>query len=247
MTEADDQYSLSAIRMVVAAVNKRAELLEQPQVSGPRTKNAMKTASIATRDRGRGPVKGLDWKDVQRVCAKAEADGTIAGLRDSAIIQLMSDCLLRVSEVVAVNVGDVSNVLKIRRSKTDQLGKGAVISIGEPTLYTINEYRERADIHRGALFRGILHGDHVTKQRLHPDSVRRIIKERCKDVRGLEGRISGHSLRVGSAVSLAQAGAGIPDMQTVGRWKSSDMPAYYARDIEAENDAIARYKYGKGK
>ena len=68
-----------------------------------------------------------------------------------------------------------------------------------------------------------------------------------KDVRGLEGRISGHSLRVGSAVSLAQADAGVPEMQIVGQWKSSDMPAYYARDIEAENDAIARYKYGKGR
>ena len=28
--------------------------------------------------------------------------------------------------------------------------------------------------------------------------------------------------------------------------QSEDMPAYYARDIEAEHDAIARYKYGKG-
>ena len=32
--------------------------------------------------------------------------------------------------------------------------------------------------------------------------------------------ISGHSLRVGSAISLAQAGATVVDMQNAGRWKS---------------------------
>ena len=35
----------------------------------------------------------------------------------------------------------------------------------------------------------------------------------------IEGSISGHSLRIGAAISLAQAGAGIPDMEGVGRWK----------------------------
>ena len=39
---------------------------------------------------------------------------------------------------------------------------------------------------------------------------------------GVEGFISGHSLRVGSAVSLAQAGASVVDMQTAGRWAGSE-------------------------
>ena len=229
MCESENQYSLSTIRIVVAAVNKRSQLLNQPQVSGPRTKTALETASVATRERGMGQVKGLEWQDVQRICAVAEADGTIAGLRDSAMIQLMSDCLLRVSEVVAVNIEDVGKVLTIWQSKTDQQGKGAVVSIGIPTLATINEYRVRASIDRGALFRRIRRGDVVTTERLTPDSVRRIIKKWAGEARIPKARYSGHSLRVGSAISLAQAGAGIPEMQQVGRWKSKDMPAYYAR------------------
>ena len=104
--ESENQYSLSAIRIIVAAVNKRAQLLNQPKVSGPRIKTVLETASITTCERRCGQIKGLEWQDVQRLCAVAEADGTIAGLRNSAMIQLMSDCLLRVSEVVAVNVGD---------------------------------------------------------------------------------------------------------------------------------------------
>lgn len=57
----------------------------------------------------------------------------------------------------------------------------------------------------------------------------------------------GHSLRVGSAVSLAQAGASVVDMQVAGRWKSSQMPAHYARAEIAERGAIARYKRKAGK
>ena len=51
---------------------------------------------------------------------------------------------------------------------------------------------------------------------------------------GVGGFISEHSLRVGSAVSLAQAGASVVDMQTAGRWKDAKMPAYYARGELAE-------------
>ena len=54
-------------------------------------------------------------------------------------------------------------------------------------------------------------GDHVTGERLTDVSARRIIKARSQDA-GVEGFISGHSLRVGSAVSLAQAGASVVDM-----------------------------------
>ena len=62
---------------------------------------------------------------------------------------------------------------------------------------------------------------------------------------GVEGFISGHSLRVGSAVSLAQACASVVDTQVAERWKSSQMPAYYAKAELAERGAIARFKDGK--
>ena len=48
-------------------------------------------------ERGRGQVDGLNWKDVERVCSFAEASKTLAGLRDFAMMNLMSDCLLRIS------------------------------------------------------------------------------------------------------------------------------------------------------
>ena len=59
------------------------------------------------------------------------------------------------------------------------------------------------------------------------DGARTAITQRAKQA-GIEDSISGHSLRIGSAISLGQAGAGIPDMQVVGRWKNSNMPVRYA-------------------
>ena len=112
------------------------------------------------------------------------------------------------------------------------------------TRNVLNQYRERDGITRGALFRHIRRGDHIQSNRLTPHSARRIIKKRAADA-GVEGFISGHSLRVGSAVSLAQAGATVVDMQVAGRWKSSQMPAHYAKAELAERGAIARFKDGK--
>ena len=156
----------------------------------------------------------------------------------AALIRLMSDCLLRISEAVAVNVGDLyKNTLRIKSSKTDQEGRGEVL---------IDRYCTKAEIQSGALFRHIRRGDHVQSGRLTTVSARRIIQARAKAA-GVEGFISGHSLRVGSAVSLAQAGASVVDMQNAGRWKSPQMPAHYAKAELAERGAVARFFFGKGK
>ena len=52
------------------------------------------------------------------------------GLRDAALLAVMSDGLLRVSEAAALEAADLevegANTLTIRRSKTDQEGAGAV-------------------------------------------------------------------------------------------------------------------------
>ena len=198
------------------------------------------------KDRGRGQVEGLTWADVERVCAFAEMDKSIAGLRDSALIRLMSDCLLRVSEAVAVDVEDLKDkTLIVKSSKTDQEGVGDTLYVTSDTRRIINRYRAKAGIEGGALFRRVVRGDHVQAGRLTARSARRQITY-WAELAGVEGFISGHSLRVGSAVSLAQAGASVVDMQVAGRWKSSTMPAHYAKAELAERGAIARFKEKRG-
>ena len=102
------------------------------------------------KERGKGQVDGVEREDMLRVVTLAEADKTIAGLRDAALIRLMSDCLLRISEAVAVNVEDIQkSTLRIKSSKTDQEGRGEVLYVGGPTLKLIDRYCTRAEIQSG--------------------------------------------------------------------------------------------------
>ena len=160
----------------------------------------------------------------------------------------MSDCLLRISEAVAVDVEDIrDSALRIRQSKTNPGTAGipdVTLYIGDPTREAIKRYCEAAGITEGPLFRWIRRGDNIASTRLTIDGVRKIIQRRAREA-GVEGKISGHSLRIGSAVSLAQAGASVVNMQVAGRWKSPQMPAHYARAELIEQGAIARFKYGK--
>jgi len=233
--------SPATISQAVAAVRWVAKN-NGVEIVGEVTQRTLAGIRREGKDRGRGQVDGLNWSDVERVCAFAEMDSSVAGLRDSALIRLMSDCLLRVSEAVAVNVEDLKEkTLLVSKSKTDQEGVGEMLYVTSDTRRCINRYLKRAGIEGGALFRSVRRGDHIQTGRLSSRSARRQIQY-WAELAGVEGFISGHSLRVGSAVSLAQAGASVVDMQTAGRWKSSQMPAHYAKAQLAERGAIARFK-----
>ena len=238
--------SPATISQAVAAVKWQAKN-NGIEIVGPRTTRTLDGIRRAGKDRGRGQVDGVEREDMLRIVAFAESEKSIVGLRDAALIRLMSDCLLRISEAVAVNVEDMKDkTLLVRSSKTDQEGRGEALYVGDSTLKLIDRYCTSADIQSGSLFRRIRRGDHVTGGRLTDVSARRIIKARSKAA-GVDGFISGHSLRVGSAVSLAQAGASVVDMQTAGRWKSPTMPAHYAKSELAARGAVARFFYGKGR
>ena len=237
--------SPSTISQVVAAVKWQLKREGGRDFAMPLTNATLAGIRRDGKTRGRGQVDGLIWQDVERVCIQAETEGTLAAWRDSAMIRLMSDCLLRISEVVAVDVEDLGDrTLTVHTSKSDQEGRGDSLYVCDRTRTIMAKYLEGSGIQSGALFRQIRRGGHIQQNRLHDHSARRIIQKRALDA-GVEGFISGHSLRVGSAMSLASAGATVVDMQVAGRWKSSQMPAHYAKAELAERGAIARFKDGK--
>ena len=205
------------------------------------------------RGRGRGQRNGLTWREVEKICAVQEADGTLRGLRNSAILRVMSDGLLRISEVTELRIDDLQDsTLRIRFSKTDQEGQGEHLYLCEDTRKIVAEWLKRSELSEGYLFRRMTaRGDNLyinkdtdEPSKLTDDGVRKIIKS-CAARVGLVEKVSGHSARIGSAVSLAQAGASLVDIQTAGRWKDPGMPAHYARAQFAERGAIARFKDGK--
>lgn len=205
------------------------------------------------RDRGRGQRNGLTWREVEKICAVQEADGSLRGMRNSAILRVMSDGLLRISELTELHIDDLEdNTLRIRFSKTDQEGEGEYLYLCEDTRLIVQKWLEGSGLTEGYLFRRMTaRGDnlYVNKDTGEPfslttDGVRKIIKQSAARV-GLTEKVSGHSARIGTAISLAQAGASLVDIQTAGRWKDPGMPAHYARAQFTERGAIARFKDGK--
>ena len=108
------------------------------------------------------------------------------GFRDAALIAVASDALLRVSEVAALEVGDIdwsSSALLVRRSKTDQEAEGAVLYLGEPTLNRVREWLEASEISEGPLFRPVTKSGQVRSFALSTRSVRQVIKDRAEACR----------------------------------------------------------------
>ena len=245
-----DGLAPGSISLILAAVKSSARLSGHPLPDLPQCRRVLAGIRRAGAGRGLGKVGGVQWAEADTVAAVAANDGTVRGLRDAALVALMSDCLLRVSEVVAVQVADISceadgsGRLTVHRSKTDQTGEGAVLYVGEPTMSRIAAWREVSGIDAGPLFvRVRAHGHPQSGRAISTTAARAVIQERARAA-GINGRrVSGHSLRVGSAQSLASSGAGLVEMQQAGRWASPSMPAHYARGQLAGRGAVAKLRY----
>ncbi|MCE2502999.1 MAG: hypothetical protein J4G05_02910 [Chlorobi bacterium] len=98
----------------------------------------------------------------------------------------------------------------------------------------------------GQLFQGFTsrHKTAVNGKAISTVVARNIIKSHAQAV-GVDGYISGHSLRVGSAQTLAGKGASLVQMQHAGCWRSPAMPAHYSRAQAAQKKAVATLIYGK--
>ena len=135
----------TSISMTAAAVKAAARLSGRASPAGPETARVLAGIRREGRGRGRGQAKGLHWSAADTVAVLAANNGkrSVAGLRDAALVAFAADCLLRVSEAVAVQVADLapepdgSGRLTIRHAKTDQEGRSAVLYVGEPTMCRI--------------------------------------------------------------------------------------------------------------
>ena len=248
--------SPASAAMLVAAVRFQVRVTGSDSPVGAATDRVLAGFRRAGSDRGRGQVAGVRWGQADAAAAVAANGGeSIHGLRDAAILAVASDAMLRVSELAALRVGDIgagednAATVTVRHSKTDQEGEGAVLFLGPSTAARISAWLGAAGVSTddtdAPLFQRIDRGG-TPRGQLSARSLRRIITARCSAA-GVEGRISGHSLRVGSAQSLAAAGAGFVEMQQAGRWQSPTMPARYAAGELAARGAVARLRYGTAK
>ena len=177
-----------------------------------------------------------------RVIAMApRLDGTLATLRDRALLLLGFAGAFRRSELVALDLADIEEVpeglrVTIRRGKTAQEGAGAVVAIvrGEVAcpVTALLEWLRAANITVGPVFRSVRRGDHVQQARLTDRSVANIIKSHAERA-GLDpADFSGQSLRAGFLTSAAKRGASLFKMMAISRHRSTASLVGYVRDQE---------------
>jgi integrase len=174
-----------------------------------------------------------------------DSPGLVA-VRDRALLLVGHQLLARSSELAALEVADVAitprgAALTIRRSKTDQEGRGAVITIAREKVPCVCPVRaleawlREAGITAGPLFRAVDRWGNLGGPLTRKDITRRI---KLYAVRlGLDPEaFSSHSLRAGGATSSALAGADGAAIQRRGRWRSPAMAARYVRIADAWAD-----------
>ncbi|MCY3811764.1 MAG: site-specific integrase [Gammaproteobacteria bacterium] len=235
--------------VVVAAVEDRAEREGSASPCAELTARSLVGFRRNGAGRGTGQVAGIGWKDAKRVAKLAEARGDLAGLRDALYIRIASACLLRVSEASALDVGNLSFakdgglLVHVRRSKTDQQGKGSTHYAGTPAATLLRRWLKAADIDAGPLFRRIHRSGAVRDGRLGARTFRDIVKRRAAAA-GIGGRVSGHSFRIGAAQSMRAAGATHAEIMVEGRWKRIETMLRYIRDQDAATGTTARLCFG---
>lgn len=257
--------SVATVRARIAGINAvhRAYDLPAPGASQI-VKDAMK-ALARTKGTAQGQAAPLNAAHMARILDRLDdearaADAStrsgdrtrITAYRDAALIALAYDLFGRRSEVVALDVEDLdrdpdgSAAAIIRRSKTDQEGKGATVYVAPDTLRRLDRWTRAASITTGPLFMGT--GPNASGGRLDGADVLRIMRRRAMQA-GIANaeRISGHSARVGAAQDAIAEGADILAVQQAGRWKGAGMPARYGERLAIKRGASAQLAKAQGR
>jgi integrase len=170
-------------------------------------------------------------------------------MRDKALLLLGFAGAFRRSEVIGLDVADIEHVrqgiiVTLRRSKTDQEGRGRKIGIpfGRSRWCPVKhlaDWLDHAKIGNGPLFRGINRHGHIAHQRLSGEAVSIIVKERAEAAGFDPDAYSGHSLRAGLATSAVIAGASAWKIRQQTGHASDAMLARYIRDGDMFTDNAA--------
>lgn len=195
--------------------------------------------SVGTRPEQKAPLSA-DWL---REMLQVLPDG-IRGVRDRAILLVGFAGGFRRSELSALTLDDVQFhpqgvELLVRRSKTDQAGRGQikVIAYGDnPStcpVRALEDWLELAALSEGPLFRPIDRHENIRARALTAHSIARLVKESAR-LAGLdERRFSGHSLRAGFVTSATLGGAPEAAVMDQTGHRSVEMVRRYTRRLDA--------------
>ena len=230
--------STSTLRRRLASIRKVHRLFK---LSNPaEDEDVLIALRRAQRSRHRRPTQALGLTADLRDRLIATCADDLAGLRDRALISIGYDTLCRRSELVALQVEDLtrlpdgSMLVLIRRAKNDPFGDGREGHVSKQSVELLDRWLQSAAIETGWVFRRVV-CDGPGTNALHPHSVGRILKQRAAAAGSspeIVGAISGHSMRVGAAQDMMVAGMGLLPIMKTGGWKSPNVVARYVQNAD---------------
>ena len=172
--------------------------------------------------------------------------GPLKGLRDRALLLFGFASALRRSELVALEVRDLERterglLVTVRRSKTDQEGKGQVRAIPFGRISELCPVRavefwfEAAGVTDGPMFRSVSRHGRVGS-RLSARAVAEVVKHYAGRADFEATEFSGHSLRAGFVTSAAEQGKSAERIMDHTGHKSVAIVKVYRRRADAFQD-----------
>ena len=168
----------------------------------------------------------------------AAQPNTLAGTRNRALLSLGYDFLARRSELVAIRCDDLEftpdGALKgmIRKSKTDQYGKGRLVFGSERSAKLVRKWLRLKPKEIQPVFCAINHGRCESRaicDRNVNDIIKRSVVKVKRRERPSDLEVSGHSLRVGAAQDLLIKGYDLAAIMRAGGWSDPSTVSRYLR------------------
>ena len=166
---------------------------------------------------------------------ESEAAAADRGATDRALVAVLFQGGLRRSEAAALRWADVQDAA--RRARHRGLRPPDVRYLKNGCAAALRQLRDRITVQRSGLRPD---GTAPVLGGINGQSIARRLTAAARAA-GIDGRITGHSGRVGLAVELTRRGAPEQATAKAGGWKSSRMVAHYAAAVAAEQGAVATY------
>jgi site-specific recombinase XerD len=237
VAEAERGVRASTLGRRAAAIRYAHKLAGQPDP----------TESQDVRSALRGVRRTIGAAQRQKAPATAEVlaamlshtPATLTGIRDRAILALGFSGAFRRSELVALDVEDLTDDpaglrVTIRKSKTDQEGRGQQIAIPHgrhvKPVAAVRAWIVAAGLTSGPLFRPVSRSGTVRgAQRLTDRSIADIVKRHATAAGLKVADFSGHSLRAGFVTTAAERDVELTRIMDVTRHKDVRTVTGYVR------------------
>lgn len=240
--------SLNTLRLYRSAINDRFR--RERDTSPAADKSVDEVLQGLARLRGDKPRRVKAIREHQLIAMLDACGWGLHGRRDAALLSLGFAAALRRSELCNLCVDDLQRktsegmIVHIRRSKTDQSGRGQSVAVIDgksiKPITHVERWLHAAGISQGFVFQTLRAEGRPSGTAIDHGEVARVVKRYAARIGLNPDEYSGHSLRAGFVTSAAAHHARIDKIMEVTRHRNAETLMNYIRDENTFVDHAGR-------